>query len=155
MRVLVNGALGYVGPLVVAQIRATHPEAEIVALDAGFFSAQHDAPGPSPDLLLDEVFYGDIRDTSPEDLDGFRHVEKPRGDGGLINGGFLVFEPEVLDLVTSGGSIIEEEVLPQLATKGQLMAFPHDGCWQPMDTLLDRRQLRERWSSGDAPWKSW
>jgi glucose-1-phosphate cytidylyltransferase len=81
--------------------------------------------------------------------------EKPRGDGGLINGGYFVFEPEVLDLITADDSILEEEVLPKLAMDGQLMAFPHTGFWQPMDTLRDRRQLEERWSTGNAPWKTW
>ena len=81
--------------------------------------------------------------------------EKPNGDGGSINGGFFVFEPEVLDLVAGDDSILEEEVLPRLASEGQLMAFRHQGFWQPMDTLRDRRQLEEHWASGDAPWKSW
>ena len=81
--------------------------------------------------------------------------EKPNGDGGAINGGFFVFEPEVLDMITGDDSVLEEEVLPQLARDGQLMAFPHEGFWQPMDTLRDRRQLEDLWKSGRAPWKSW
>jgi glucose-1-phosphate cytidylyltransferase len=81
--------------------------------------------------------------------------EKPAGDGGMINGGYFVLEPEVLDRVSGDESIFEEEVLPGLAADGQLAAFEHSGFWRPMDTVRDRRQLEEAWASGDAPWKVW
>lgn len=81
--------------------------------------------------------------------------EKPAGDGGMINGGFFVFEPEVLDAIAGDDCILEEDVLPRLAADGQLAAFEHPGFWRPMDTLRDRRQLEAFWASGDAPWKVW
>ena len=82
-------------------------------------------------------------------------VEKPRGDGGWVNGGFFVCEPGVLDYVESDASIWEREPLEGLARDDQLVAYRHEGYWQPMDTLRDKMVLEERWASGDAPWKVW
>ncbi len=82
-------------------------------------------------------------------------TEKPRGDGGLINGGFFVLSPECLDLISGDQSGWEGDVLIRLAEQGQLMAFQHSGFWQPMDTLRDKNMLEELWASGQAPWKVW
>jgi glucose-1-phosphate cytidylyltransferase len=82
-------------------------------------------------------------------------TEKPRGDGGLINGGFFVLSPKCIDLITDDQCSWESGPLPTLASKGQLMAFEHDGFWQPMDTLRDKTQLEELWRKGKAPWKIW
>jgi glucose-1-phosphate cytidylyltransferase len=82
-------------------------------------------------------------------------LEKPRGDGGLINGGFFVLSPKCLDLVADDRSSWEGQPLTQLAEQGQLMAFAHKGFWQPMDTLRDKNQLEALWDSGKAPWKIW
>jgi glucose-1-phosphate cytidylyltransferase len=84
-----------------------------------------------------------------------RFVEKPPGDGGLINGGFFVMSPGVLDYIAGDQTSFEHEPLAKLAADGQLMAFVHSGFWQPMDTLRDKNQLEELWSRGDAPWKCW
>ncbi len=84
-----------------------------------------------------------------------RFVEKPRGDGGLINGGFFVLSPAVLDYVEGDQTSWEGLPLARLAADGQMMAFEHSGFWQPMDTLRDRNLLEELWSSGKAPWKCW
>jgi glucose-1-phosphate cytidylyltransferase len=91
------------------------------------------------------------------DDDGFvqSFQEKPAGDGGVINGGYFVLEPEVLDRVGDDSTVFEEEVLPGLAMDGQLAAYNHPGFWQPMDTLRDRRQLEAMWTEGRAPWKVW
>ena len=86
-------------------------------------------------------------------VSGFQ--EKPQGDGGWINGGFFVLEPEVLDRIEGDSTIWEEEPLQGLASDGQLTAYRHDGFWQPMDTLRDRHQLEKLWASGKAPWKMW
>ncbi|WP_341713231.1 sugar phosphate nucleotidyltransferase, partial [Erythrobacter sp.] len=84
---------------------------------------------------------------------GFR--EKPAGDGGLINGGFFVGDPSILDDYVDGPSTIwEREPLERLAADGQLGAFRHTGFWQPMDTLRDRNYLEELWAT-KAPWKCW
>jgi len=82
-------------------------------------------------------------------------MEKPRGDGGLINGGFFVLSPQCLNLIEGDASSWEEKPLMELAERGQLMAFEHHGFWQPMDTLRDKNQLEELWDSGQAPWKIW
>ena len=85
-------------------------------------------------------------------VENFR--EKPAGDGGLINGGFFVADPEVLDLVDGDETIWEQGPLEALAINGDLAGFRHDGFWQPMDTLRDKIYLEELWRSG-APWKCW
>jgi glucose-1-phosphate cytidylyltransferase len=82
-------------------------------------------------------------------------VEKPRGDGALINGGFFVLSPRCLDLIEGDTTSWEGEPLSKLAQSGQMMAFEHRGFWQPMDTLRDKNHLEELWDSGKAPWKIW
>ena len=81
--------------------------------------------------------------------------EKPQIGEGWINGGFFVLEPEVLDYIDADETIFEHEPLERLAAQGQLVAYRHDGFWQPMDTLRDVRLLESLWQSGDAPWKVW
>ncbi len=82
-------------------------------------------------------------------------VEKPRGDGGRINGGFFVLSPRVLDYIAGDQTPWESGPLESLSAEGQLMAWEHNGFWQPMDTLRERNLLEELWSSGAAPWKVW
>lgn len=81
--------------------------------------------------------------------------EKPQGDGGYINGGFFVLEPEVFDLIEGDPMIWEREPMEQLAEKRQIEAYTHDGFWQPMDTLRDKNHLEDLWKSNKAPWKTW
>ena len=81
---------------------------------------------------------------------GFR--EKPVGDNHLINGGFFVLQPSVIDLIAGDNTTWEREPMEQLAESGELMAFRHDGFWQPMDTLREKRMLEDMWESGKAPW---
>jgi glucose-1-phosphate cytidylyltransferase len=81
--------------------------------------------------------------------------EKPAGDGGLINGGFFVADPSVLGLIEGPESIWEQRPLEQLAAMNELVAYRHDGFWQPMDTLRDKNHLEELWAEGRAPWKVW
>ena len=81
--------------------------------------------------------------------------EKPKGDGGMINGGFFVLSPKVLNLIEGDQTIWEREPLERLAEDGQLAAYQHQGFWQPMDTLRDKTYLEELWASGRAPWKVW
>lgn len=82
-------------------------------------------------------------------------AEKPKGDGAMINGGFFVLSPKVLDLIEGDHTIWEREPMERLAAAQQLCAFRHDGFWQPMDTLRDKNYLEELWQSGEAPWKVW
>jgi glucose-1-phosphate cytidylyltransferase len=86
-------------------------------------------------------------------VEGF--TEKPRGDGGLINGGFFVLSPRCIDLIEGDQTSWEGAPLTELARSGQLEAFEHRGFWQPMDTLRDKNQLEELWATGRAPWKVW
>lgn len=82
-------------------------------------------------------------------------IEKPKGDGGWINGGFFVLSPECLEYIDGDQSSWEGAPLTQLARDGQLMAFKHTGFWQPMDTLREKNMLEDLWQSGNAPWRVW
>ena len=82
-------------------------------------------------------------------------AEKPRGDGGLVNGGFFVLNPGCLDLIDGDATKWEEEPMRLLAERDQLRAFRHEGFWQPMDTLRDRTHLEALWASGSPPWRVW
>jgi glucose-1-phosphate cytidylyltransferase len=84
-----------------------------------------------------------------------RFVEKPRGEGGLINGGFFVLSPAVLNYIDGDQTSFEGGILATLAAAGELMTFEHSGFWQPMDTLRDKNHLEELWNTGEAPWKCW
>ncbi len=81
--------------------------------------------------------------------------EKPKGDGALINGGFFVLSPKVLDYIADDTTVWEQEPLMGLAADGELMAYEHDGFWQPMDTLRDKHLLEKLWDNKEAPWKTW
>jgi glucose-1-phosphate cytidylyltransferase len=82
-------------------------------------------------------------------------MEKPKGDGGMINGGFFVLSSEVLNRIENSQSVWEQEPLKSLAVDGELMAFEHQGFWQPMDTLRDKILLEDLWVKNKAPWKTW
>ena len=91
-------------------------------------------------------------------LEGDRVVEfaeKPQAEGGWINGGFMVFEREVLRYLIDDSTVLEREPLERLAADGQLMAYRHRGFWEPMDTERDRNNLMRLWDEGQAPWKMW
>ncbi len=82
-------------------------------------------------------------------------IEKPRGDGGWINGGFFVLSPGCLEYIEGDRSSWEGEPLANIANNGELMGFEHRGFWQPMDTLRDKNLLEDLWQNGKAPWKVW
>jgi glucose-1-phosphate cytidylyltransferase len=96
--------------------------------------------------------YGALR-TNGHLVSGF--VEKPAGDGGMINGGFFVLSTKVIDLIEGDQTSWEEEPLKKLAAMGEITAFVHNGFWQPMDTLREKNMLEELWTAGAAPWKIW
>ena len=96
--------------------------------------------------------YGALEITGHE-VKGF--CEKPSGDGGLINGGFFVLSPKVIDLIEGDQTIWEEEPLQKLAALGEMTAYVHNGFWQPMDTLREKNLLESLWLKGKAPWKIW
>ena len=82
-------------------------------------------------------------------------TEKPKGEGGWINGGFFVLSPKAIDYIADDATSWEREPLTGLAHDGQLSAFFHEGFWQPMDTLREKNLLNDLWASGKAPWKCW
>lgn len=82
-------------------------------------------------------------------------IEKPEGDGTLINGGYFVLSPKVIDYIEGDAAIWERQPLEQLARDGELRSFSHQGFWQPMDTMREREVLQKMWAEGVAPWKIW
>ena len=82
-------------------------------------------------------------------------LEKPKGDGSWINGGFFVCEPKVLDFIAGDQTVFEQEPLQDLSSKGQLYKYQHNGFWKCMDTLRDKKTLNEMWEKGKAQWKTW
>ena len=82
-------------------------------------------------------------------------TEKPKGDGGWINGGFFVLSPKCLDYIAGDDTSWEGTSLTKLAADGSLMSYEHPGFWQPMDTLRDKLHLEDLWQRGKAPWKTW
>jgi glucose-1-phosphate cytidylyltransferase len=84
-----------------------------------------------------------------------RFIEKPQGDGGMVNGGFFILNRKVINKIKDDTTIWEQEPLSNLAIEGELMAFKHEGFWLPMDTLRDKHKLEELWEKGNAPWKVW
>ncbi|HDC4325034.1 TPA: glucose-1-phosphate cytidylyltransferase, partial [Aeromonas hydrophila] len=93
------------------------------------------------------------------EIDGDRitqFLEKPKGDGSWINGGFFVCQPEVFDYITEGdGTVFEQEPLQKMAENGELYSYKHHGFWKCMDTLKDKTDLDEMLKSNKAKWKSW
>jgi glucose-1-phosphate cytidylyltransferase len=88
-----------------------------------------------------------------DQVEGFQ--EKPLGEGGWINGGFFVLNREVMNLIEGDRTLWEQEPLEALAAQGELVAYKHEGFWQPMDTLREKNLLESLWASDKAPWKIW
>ena len=97
--------------------------------------------------------WGQLDINSGDIIESF--VEKPKGDGGYINGGFFVLEPDVFDYISDDTTIWERAPLENLAKEVELAAYRFDGFWYAMDTLRDKTYLENQWASGKAPWKVW
>lgn len=98
--------------------------------------------------------FGALDLTAENQVNSF--TEKPKGDGAWINGGFFVCQPEAFDYIKEGDPTIwEREPLEQIARSGNLQAYKHHGFWKPMDTLRDKMELEESWTTGTARWKIW
>ena len=98
--------------------------------------------------------YGSL-DINSEDNRITKFHEKPAGDGGWVNGGYFVLEPSVFDLIDNSDTVWEQTPLETLAMQQNLRAFKHNGFWQPMDTLRDKKYLESLWTENHAPWKLW
>lgn len=103
--------------------------------------------------VLPEGRFGALQTKEDDQVISF--MEKPKGDGSWINGGFFVCEPSVLDYITDDTTVFEQQPLEQLATNGELYTYRHNGFWKCMDTLRDKNQLNELWNGGKAKWKTW
>jgi len=97
--------------------------------------------------------YGALKISADSIVDKFQ--EKPDGDGGWINGGFFVLKPEVLERINDDLTSWEDKPLSSLAEDNELVAYKHDGFWQPMDTLREKNHLNDLWVNNKAPWKVW
>jgi glucose-1-phosphate cytidylyltransferase len=97
--------------------------------------------------------FGSLNITADNFVDSF--MEKPKGDGAWINGGFFVCEPEIFSYIDSDKTIWEREPMEHIANDGQMTAFKHEGFWKPMDTLRDKQELEEDWQKNKALWKNW
>ena len=97
--------------------------------------------------------FGALKLDETHTVSGFH--EKPLGDGGRINGGFFVLNPDIFGLISDDTTVFEREPLEALASRRELAAYQHDGFWHPMDTLRDKSYLETLWASGNAPWKVW
>ena len=104
----------------------------------------------TPEATAEYTFYGQSDDGIR--VEGFR--EKGTHDGGLINGGFFVCEPEVFGLIDGDHSVFEKEPMDRLIERGKLASYTHDGYWQSMDSLRDKEVLEAAWAN-DPPWKVW
>jgi glucose-1-phosphate cytidylyltransferase len=97
--------------------------------------------------------FGALNLVDNDQVDSF--MEKPKGDGSWINGGFFVCEPAVFDFINGDSTVFEKEPMENIAAKGEMIAFKHDGFWKPMDTLRDKQELESDWQSNEAKWKVW
>ena len=82
-------------------------------------------------------------------------MEKPKGDGSWINGGYFVCEPDVFRYIDADSTVWEKEPMEQIAKDNQMRAYKHNGFWRPMDTLKDKNDLNDMWNSNEAKWKIW
>lgn len=97
--------------------------------------------------------FGALNLTTDNTVESF--LEKPKGDGAWINGGFFVCQPEVFNYIEGDSTIFEKDPMEKIASHGQMKAYNHSGFWKPMDTLRDKQELEEDWANSTAKWKIW
>jgi glucose-1-phosphate cytidylyltransferase len=148
-----GGRIKRVSPLIDGRFMATYGDG-VADIDIGRLLAFHEAHGrlATVTAVRPPARFGTL------ELDGASvrsFSEKPQAGAGWINGGFFVFDPGVLDYIEGDDTLLEREPLERLATNGQLMAYMHEGYWEPMDTQRDLEHLNRQWQDGSAPWKVW
>lgn len=123
-----------------------------VDLDA--LKAYHEGHGKIATLTVASIAQvKGILDVEGGVIKSFR--EKDDIDGALINGGYMMFNPEIFNYLENDSTVLEQEPMRRLASEGQLMGFKHEGFWQCMDTQREKQKLEELWTTGNAPWKRW
>jgi glucose-1-phosphate cytidylyltransferase len=155
-RTMTGGRLRRVAPYIEREEAFCFTYGDGVAdVDIGRLVAFHRSHGRNATLTATRApaRFGALEIGASSAVTAFR--EKPVGEGALVNGGFFVLSPKVLELVVNDETIWEREPLERLAATDQLRAYQHDGFWQPMDTVRDRQMLEELWQAGRAPWKVW
>lgn len=116
------------------------------------FHKEHKRIGTITAIAVDQRFgVLDVRD----DNSIHNFAEKQEKDSTVVNGGYMVFEPQIFDYIDGDATVFEKEPLQKLSEEGQLMAYRHDGFWQCMDTQREKEKLEKLWASGKAPWKTW
>ena len=110
-------------------------------------------PHGNADLRTADGTFGALDLREDGEITNFK--EKKQEDSGWINAGFMVLEPEILDLIEGDATVFEKYPLEEAAGRGQLDAYRHNGFWQCMDTMNEKKKLEEMWRSGNAPWKVW
>jgi glucose-1-phosphate cytidylyltransferase len=127
----------------------------VADIDMKALMSFHDEHGKAITMtsVQPEGRFGALKFAEQSRIESF--LEKPRGDGSWINGGFFICEPRVLDYIGGDEDVFEREPLEKLAEDGELFAFRHNGFWQCMDTLRDKNKLNELWTTNHAPWKLW
>jgi glucose-1-phosphate cytidylyltransferase len=153
MDTMTGGRVRRLGPMLGGRFMCTYGDG-LSDVDVGALVAFHESHGrlATVTAVRPPARFGGL---ALEGAQVREFTEKPQAEGGWINGGFFVFEPPVLDYLTDDATILEREPLERLAADGQLMAYRHDGFFQPMDTLRERDLLEAKWASGEAPWKTW
>jgi glucose-1-phosphate cytidylyltransferase len=97
--------------------------------------------------------FGALNITDNDSVHSF--MEKPKGDGAWINGGFFVCEPQIFNYIDGDSTTWEKEPMERIASENEMVAFKHSGFWKPMDTLRDKQELENDWVMGKAKWKNW
>ncbi len=127
----------------------------VADVDIGKLAAFHKAHGKAATMTAVSVSqrFGVLEVDAQNRISAFR--EKRDIDGTLINGGYMVFNPDIFDLLPDDATVLEKAPLETLSARGELIAYRHEGFWHCMDTQRDRQQLEALWASGQAPWKQW
>lgn len=123
-------------------------------VDLNALKAFHEGHGKTATITMASIAQQKgVLDVEDGRIKSFR--EKDDMDGALINGGYMIFNPEIFDYLVDDRTILEQEPMRKLAEDGELMGYRHEGFWQCMDTQREKQRLESLWTGGEAPWKRW